>query len=178
MLKGALARRYAQALFELALQQDLNQIENELGQLTGLIEGNAEVAHLLYHPHISLSEKKAIMDKLLSGNLSDTVRRFFYLLIDKRRETLLPDIEREFKLLADQSRNIVEARIASASPLSEIQEERLHQELVRITGKDVRMIKEVRPELIGGIMVQIGDRVMDGTVANKLSQIRLSLNRA
>jgi F-type H+-transporting ATPase subunit delta len=175
MLKGALARRYAQALFELAVQQDLNQIETELQQLISLIEENAEVAHLLYHPHISLTEKKAIMDKLFSGSLSDTVRRFFYLLIDKRRENLLPNIQREFKLLADQARNIVEARVTSAAPLSKSQEERLHKELVRITGKDVRIVQEVRPEIIGGVIVQIGDRVMDGSVAYKLSQIRLSL---
>lgn len=175
MLKGALARRYAQALFELAEQQDLNQIETELQQLTSLIEENPEVAHLLYHPHISLTEKKAIMDKLFSGNMSDTLRRFFYLLIDKRRENLLPDIQREFNLFADKARNIVEARITSAAPLSKSQEERLHKELARISGKNVRMVKEVRPELIGGIIVQIGDRVMDGSVASKLSQIRLSL---
>jgi F-type H+-transporting ATPase subunit delta len=115
------------------------------------------------------------MDKLFSGSLSDTVRRFFYLLIDKRRENLLPNIQREFKLLADQARNIVEARVTSAAPLSKSQEERLHKELVRITGKDVRIVQEVRPEIIGGVIVQIGDRVMDGSVAYKLSQIRLSL---
>lgn len=178
MLKGALAHRYAQALFELAVQQDLNQIETELDELTDLIEENAEVAHLLYHPHISLTEKKAIMDKLFSGSLSDTVRRFLYLLIDKRRENLLLDIKREFKLLADQARNIVEARISSAAPLSKSQEERLHEKLVRFTGKNVRMVKEVRPELLGGVIVQIGDRVIDGTVAYKLSQIRLSLAQA
>ncbi|HVJ49219.1 F0F1 ATP synthase subunit delta [Desulfitobacterium sp.] len=175
MLKGALARRYAKALFEIGVQQDLNQVETDLQQLTGLIAENAEVAHLLYHPHISLTEKKAIMDKLFSGSMSDTVRHFFYLLIDKRRENLLPDIQREFMLLADQARNIVEARISSAAPLSKSQEERLHKELDRITGKNVRMVKEVRPELIGGVIVQIGDQVMDGTVAYKLSQIRLSL---
>ncbi|WP_425805978.1 F0F1 ATP synthase subunit delta [Desulfitobacterium sp. Sab5] len=175
MLKGALARRYAQALYEIALKQDLNQVELELKELTHLIDENAEVAHLLYHPHITLTEKKELMDKLFSDSLSDTVRRFISLLIDKRRENLLPEIEREFKLLADKARNIVEARIASATPLSESQEERLHKELVRITGKNVRMVKEVRPELIGGILVKIGDRVLDGTVAYKLSKMRVSL---
>lgn len=83
MLKGALARRYAQALYEIALKQDLNQVELELKELTRLIDENAEVAHLLYHPHITLTEKKELMDKLFSDSLSDTVRRFISLLIDK-----------------------------------------------------------------------------------------------
>lgn len=178
MLKGALARRYAQALYEVGLQKDLTQIEAELQELTGLIQENAEVAHLLYHPHISLTEKKSLMDKLLSGKLSETVRHFLYLLIDRRRQNLLPDIQREFGLLADQARNIIQAKVVSATPLSTSQEERLQSELVRITGKNVRMVKEVRPELIGGLLVQIGDRVMDGTVAHKLSQMRQSLSHA
>jgi F-type H+-transporting ATPase subunit delta len=176
MLKGALARRYAQALFEIGVQSDLNTIEAELQDLTKLIEQNAEVAHVLYHPHISLSEKKSLMEKLFAGQLSTTVRNFLNLLIDRRRQNYLPDITREFTLLADQARNIVEARVVSATCLNENQELRLHKELVRITGKKVRMVKEVRPELIGGVLVQIGDRVMDGTVAFQLRRIRQSLS--
>jgi F-type H+-transporting ATPase subunit delta len=179
MLKGALARRYAQALFEIAFQtNNLDGIEAELKDLTGLIEQNTEVAHVLYHPHISLTEKKELMEKLFAGHLSETVRHFLHLLIDRRRQNLLPDIVREFTLLADQARNIVEARVTSASPLSEGQETRLQSELVRITGKKVRIVKEVNPELIGGVLVQIGDRVIDGTVAYKLLRIRQSLSHA
>lgn len=178
MLNGALARRYAQALYEIGSQKDLKQIEAELQELTGLIQDNAEVAHLLYHPHIPLTEKKLLMDKLTSGDLSETVRHFLYLLIDRRRQNLLPDIQQEFGLFVDKARNIIEARVASATPLSTSQEKHLQKELARISGKDVRMVKEIRPELIGGVLVQIGDQVMDGTVAHKLSQIRLSLGHA
>lgn len=178
MLKGALARRYAQALFEIGVQSDLDTIEAELQELTKLIEQNAEVAHVLYHPHIPLSEKKSLMEKLFAGQLNVSVRNFLYLLIDRRRQNYLPDITREFTLLADQARNIVEAKVASATPLSESQEKRLQKELARMTGKEVRMVKEVCPELIGGVLVQIGDRVMDGTVAFKLQRIRQSLSHA
>lgn len=178
MLKGALARRYAQALFEIAVQSDLDSIEDELQELTGLIEQNAEVAQFLYHPHISISEKKSLMEKLFAGQLSVTVRNFLYLLIDRRRQNHLSDITREFSLLADQARNIVEAKVVSATPLNENQELRLQTELGRITGKKIRMVKEVRPELIGGVLVQIGDRVMDGTVAFQLRHIRQSLSHA
>lgn len=178
MLKGALARRYAQALFEIAVQSDLNSVEADLKEIMGLIEQNAEVAQFLYHPHISLSEKKSLMEKLFAGQLNVTVRNFLYLLIDRRRQNYLLDITREFSLLADQARNIVEAKVVSATPLNENQEQRLQKELVRITGQKVRIVKEVRPELIGGVLVQIGDRVMDGTVAFQLQRIRQSLSHA
>lgn len=178
MLKGAIAHRYAQALFDIAAQGNLDAIEAELQELTQLIEENAEVAHVLYHPHISLSEKKDLMNKIFAGQLSVTVRNFLNLLIDRRRQNYLPDIARDFSRLADGARNIVEAKVSSAIPLNQVQEQRLHEELVRITGKNVRMVKEVRPELIGGVMVQIGDRVMDGTVAFKLQRIRQSLSHA
>lgn len=177
MLKGALARRYAQALFDIAVQEkNLDAIEAELQELTGLIEQNAEVAHVLYHPHISLSEKKSLMQKIFAGQLSLTVQNFLNLLIDRRRQNYLADIARDFSLLADQERNIIEATVASATPLNENQELRLQKELVRLTGKNVRMVKEVRPELIGGVLVQIGDRVMDGTVAFQLQRMRQSLS--
>lgn len=178
MLKGAIAHRYAQALFDIAVQENLDAIEAELQELTKCVEENAEVAHVLYHPHISLSEKKDLMNKIFAGQLSVTVRNFLNLLIDRRRQNYLPEISREFARLADEARNIVEAKVFSAIPLSENQEERLHRELARMTGKNVRMVKEVRPELIGGVMVQIGDRVMDGTVAFKLQRIRQSLSHA
>ncbi|ACL22789.1 ATP synthase F1, delta subunit [Desulfitobacterium hafniense DCB-2] len=178
MLKGAIAQRYAQALFELAVQENLDGIEAELQELVQCVEQNAEVAHVLYHPHISLSEKKDLMNKIFAGELSVTVRNFLNLLIDRRRQNYLLEIARVFARLADEARNIVEAKVASAIPLSETQEQRLHQELARMTGKNVRMVKEVRPELIGGVMIQIGDRVMDGTVAFKLQRIRQSLSHA
>ncbi|AGA70827.1 ATP synthase F1 subcomplex delta subunit [Desulfitobacterium dichloroeliminans LMG P-21439] len=178
MLKGAIAHRYAQALFEIALQGNLDAIEAELQELTQLFEQNAEVAHVLYHPHISLSVKKDLMRKIFAGELSVTVGNFLNLLIDRRRQNYLPDIAQEFTRLADGARNVVEAKVTSAVPLNDIQEQRLQKELARITGKNVRMVKEVRPELIGGVMIKIGDRVMDGTVAFKLQRIRQSLSHA
>ncbi len=178
MLKGAIAQRYAQALFDIAIKENLDGIEAEVQELSKLVEENTEVSYVLYHPHISISEKKEVFNKILAGNVSETVRKFLNILLDRRRQNYLGDIVQEFGRLADIARNIVEAKVTSAVPLNEAQEQRLTQELVRITGKNVRMIKEVNPELIGGLKVQIGDRVMDGTVAYKLQQIRQNLSGA
>lgn len=178
MLNGALARRYAQALFDIAAGTSLDQVEQELRAVTELIEGNPEVAHVLHHPHVSLTTKKSILDKVLQDQTGDTVRHFLYLLIDRRRQNLLPLIQKEFNRLADEARRVVEAKVASATELSPDQEQRLKQKLVKLTGKDVRLVTEVRPELIGGVLVQVGDRVMDGSVAYALNRMREELRKA
>ena len=176
MLNAALARRYAQALFDIASEEKrLDLIGKELGELTRLIEEQEDVARVLHHPHISLTEKKALMDKILSGQVGDVVRHFLYLLIDRRRQDLLPLIMREFSRLADEARHIIQAKVASAVALSPSQTERLRQRLSQMTGKTVSLETELRPELIGGVLVQVGDRVMDGTIKHALGRMREDL---
>lgn len=148
MINGSLARRYSQALFEIASETSLDAIDADLRDLTQLIEENEEVKSTLLHPHISLNIKKAIMDKLL-GDIGEVTRHFFYLLIDRKRENLLPDIQREFSKLADEARQVVEAKVASAVELSASQLDDLKKAIGRMTGKDVRIKSEVRGELIG-----------------------------
>lgn len=177
MINGSLARRYSQALFEIASQSSLDSIDSELRVLTKLVEENADVKSALLHPHISLSLKKSIMEKLLGEDFGDVTRRFFYLLIDRKRENLLPYIQREFTRLADEARRVVEAKVASAIELSASQLDDLKKGIKQMTGKDVRIICEVRAELIGGVLVQVGDRVMDGTVAHALNRMRVELRR-
>lgn len=177
MINGSLARRYSQALFEIASETSLDSIDNDLRELTKLVEENAEVKNILLHPHISLSVKKSIMEKILGEDFGEVTRHFFYLLIDRKRENLLSLIQREFTRLADEARQVVEAKVASAIELSASQLDDLKKAIKRMTGKDVRLISEVRAELIGGVLVQVGDRVMDGTIAHALNQMRVELRR-
>ncbi|MDR3543060.1 MAG: ATP synthase F1 subunit delta [Desulfosporosinus sp.] len=177
MINGALVRRYSQALFNIASETSLDPIDNDLRELTKLVEENSEVKSVLLHPHISLEEKKSVMDKLLGEDFGATTRHFLYLLIDKKRESLLPFIQREFTRLADEARQVVEAKVASAMALSASQLDDLKQAIGRKTGKDVRIVSEVRAELIGGILIQVGDSVMDGTIAHALERMRVDLRR-
>lgn len=177
MLKGALARRYAQALFELASNTSLEQMENELLAFSGMIESEPEIKNVLQHPHISLTDKKAIITKL-TENASLSVRNFLNLLIDRRRQDLLPLIVREFIRLADEARQIAEVRVTSAIALKPEHEEQLKKAISRLTGKQVRMKSEVNPDLIGGVRVQVGDQVFDGSVLHSLNRMREELRRA
>lgn len=177
MINGSLARRYSQALFEIASETGLDQIDADLRGLTKMVEENGEVKDTLLHPHISLSDKKSIMDKLMGEEFGDITRRFLYLLIDRRRAYLLPFIQREFTRLADEARQVVEAKVASAIELSASQLDDLKKAIIRMTGKEVRLVNEVRAELIGGVLIQIGDRVIDGTIAHSLEKMRENLRK-
>lgn len=176
MLNGALARRYAQALFEI-VPDSLDQTETELRELVELIRDNKEVAHILYYPHISLSDKKSTLDKLILNQFSEVVRRFIFLLIDRRRQMLLPLVLREFTKFADEARNIIEAKVETVTSLTSEQKKQLTKTLGRMTGKNIRLINHIQPELIGGVRVQVGDRVIDGSVAFALQKMRGELRK-
>ena len=175
MLSGALAQRYAQALFEIANKTSLDSFDTELRELTQIIEEHEEITQVLYHPHIPLSEKKSLINKLFEGQVSETLRNFLFLLIDRRRQNFLLSIQQEFARMSDEARQIVEAKVVSAIPLSDDQVERLKKGLARLTGKNIRLVSELRPELIGGALVQVGDRVIDGSVAHSLTRMREKL---
>lgn len=178
MLSGALARRYARALFELAVEMSLlDQVDGELRELAEIIEQNNELRYILNHPNITLSAKKDVLEKILKDNISDISKHFLYLLVDRRRQDLLSDIQREFSRLADEARQIVEARLTSAASLTSTQEEKLKQVIERFTGKNVRLLTEVDPDLIGGAKLQIGDRVMDGSISTALKKMREELRK-
>jgi F-type H+-transporting ATPase subunit delta len=179
MLNGALARRYAQALFELAVEMSiLDQVDGELRDLTELLSSNKELKYLLNHPNIEVEAKKEILGKILDKSASEISRHFLFLLIDRRRQNLVALIQREFSRLANEARNIVEANVTSAAKLTSSQEEKLKQVITNFTGKNVQLHVEVSPDLIGGAKLQIGDRVMDGSISTALNKMREKLKKS
>ena len=177
MIKGSLSRRYARALFEIAVETSLDQVDKDLRELTTIVGGNIEVKRALQHPHISPRQKKAMMDKLMGDGFGEVTRKFFHLLIDRNRENFLSSIHYEFCRLADEARQIVEAKVTSAVELNETQIEGLKQSIKQVTKKDVRLVRNVQADLIGGVRIQIGDRLMDGSVTHALAKIRAELRK-
>ncbi|KUO61980.1 MAG: ATP synthase F0F1 subunit delta [Gracilibacter sp. BRH_c7a] len=179
MLSGALARRYAQALFELAIETSvLDQIDTEMKTISEIFRYNKELKYLLNHPNVDDESKKDILEKIFEKRISDVTKHFLYLLIDRRRHNLLELIQREFTRLADKALNIVEAKVISATELNSSHEERLKKVISNTTGKNVRLITEVNSELIGGAKLQIGDCVMDGSIATALCKLREEMRKS
>jgi F-type H+-transporting ATPase subunit delta len=170
------ARRYATALFGVAIQSDaLDSVHSDLLAVRQLWEENPSLSAVMSRPQTSLEVKDRIWTQLLENNVGSLMIRFVRLLTDKRRISLLPEISDEFQRLADQHRNLVRATVTTAAPLPSDQAEALKASLTTKTGRNVEMDLHVDPALIGGVIVRIGDRIMDGSVRGHLARLRTRL---
>ena len=176
MLGGAVGRRYAQALFEIATEKKaLDAMEEELKGVLAAIEGERDIQKILCHPQITAAEKQEVLKKIFEGRISETVQIFLYLLVDNHRETYLGEIVAEFINMANAARNMVEAEVISVQELSEAHKKELAQVLNRLAGKEVSPEYKVDSSLLGGMVVRIGDKVIDGSVRNKLKTLKQHL---
>lgn len=169
MLNNQLAQKYAQAIFELASeQQALAAVEQQLQDVAAALTANADLQMFLLHPRVLPEVKKDTLRQIFGAELNENLLKFLYLLFDRHREALLPAIVQEFNRLANDQRNICEAQVTAALPLTEAQQQALADKLGRVTGKTVTLKVAIDPSLIGGVIVQIGDKRIDGSVARQL----------
>ncbi|WP_337999113.1 F0F1 ATP synthase subunit delta [Desulfofalx alkaliphila] len=171
-----MARRYAQALYEIAVDNNkLDAMEEELKGVSQVVESERGIQRILYHPQITAAEKREVLKQLFEGRVSETIMNFLYLLMDRQREAYLNDIVVEFIHLANAARNKVDAQVVSAVELSDGQKEQLAGVLNKLAGKEVSPEYKVDASLIGGLLVRIGDKVIDGSVKHKLESLRQRL---
>ncbi len=176
MITSQLALRYAEALYELAAEkQALDGVEKELGIVEETLAAHEELATLIYHPQMPLTAKKETIERVFGPQVSDYVRNFLLLLVDKRRETALPAIIKEYKVLANKARNIAEAEVTTARPLAEGDKQALAAKLSTVTGKKVVLSTRVDDRIVGGVVVKIGDKLIDGSVVRQLEALRAAL---
>lgn len=176
MLANQLAIKYAQAIYELAAEKDmLNVVEQELRLVESTIASYHDLSTLMYHPQVLAKAKQETIRKVFEQDLTDFVLKFLLLLVDKRRETVLPDIIREYIKMANEARNILEAEVITAMPLLESQENALVNKLGAVTGKKVLITKSIDTSIIGGMIVKIGDKLIDGSIVRQLATLKNAL---
>jgi F-type H+-transporting ATPase subunit delta len=173
MLKGAVGSRYAEALYAIAERENaVDAIEQELTAVGAIVRENRDLQKVLYHPRITAEDKKSLLSELLSEKVSAVTMEFLKLLVDRQREQFLSDIVEHYINLANKARNISEAKIVSAIELTSEEKKDLDALLDKITGKKVETSFNVDPSLIGGVVVRIGDRVIDGSIRTRLATLR------
>lgn len=176
MLGGAVARRYAQALYDIAQDNGtLDILEEELKAVNTLIEEEQGIKRILNHPQVTVASKKEVITQLFAGKVTETTLNFLYLIIDRHREAYLPGINVEYTRLANEARNRVDAIVTSAKDLTEDQKQQLAKVLSRLAGKDVSPEFAVDASLMGGLVVRIGDKVIDGSVKYRLETLKQRL---
>lgn len=179
MLTDQLAIKYAQALYEVAVEKDmLQQSEKQLALVGNALSHHEDLANLLYHPRVLAKVKKEVIIRVFGQELAEHVQNFLLLLVDKRRETILPSIIKEFKNLANTANNIIEAEVITALPLTDEQNVALAQKLSQVTGKNVILKAKIDKNILGGVVVKIGDKLIDGSVARQLKMLQNTLMNA
>ncbi|MCC5953742.1 MAG: ATP synthase F1 subunit delta [Acidimicrobiia bacterium] len=166
---------YADAFAAVIAAEGLaNETTDELFRFARVLEGNEELRTALTDPHIPAARRQQIVEDLLSGKASDTTTALVSMVVGTGRARDLPTIvDRLLTLAANRSdRRIAEVR--SAVELSDEQKRRLAESLRASTGQDVDVVVVVDPTVMGGIVTQIGDTVIDGSVRSRLAQLRES----
>ncbi len=173
MLKRAIATRYANALFETAKGKGLlDEIERSFPSFVALIESDEDFSRFLTHPAISGAEKKTIVETAFKGGVTPLLFDMICLVIDKQREEYIPLIWEDYKNLLMEHRGQVKAMVHTPFALSPALKTCISASVAKLTGKAVIVEEVVDRSLLGGIKVQIGDRVYDGSIQNKLKSVR------
>jgi len=176
VLSGSVARRYAKAL--LAIGVEKNQFDafgQELDSFASLLQ-NKELRDTLQNPSHLLSKRKAVLKEILAKlALSQPVRNLLLLLLERNRTEFVPSIAREYRAACDEHSGRIRAQVVSAIVLDAPAVGRLRQALEKKTGKQVLLEQKTDPELIAGMVTQVGSLIYDGSLRTRLQQMREAL---
>lgn len=171
-----LARPYAKAAFEYALEaKQLAEWSDMLG-FAAQIVGDESMQQLLTSPHFTQEDQKETMLKVCEGKLDDNGANLIKLLAQNGRLLALPEIEVLFNFLRSEFEKTVEAQITSATELNEQQIAQLKEKLAANLGRQVEVSVDVNADLLGGLIIQAEDLVIDGSVRGKLAKLSDTLN--
>jgi F-type H+-transporting ATPase subunit delta len=177
MLRDPAAKRYAQAAFELA--RDRNELDAWAPAMRALGEATAsdEAVAFLDDRRVPGEAKRAFLTQV-TGELPVLTGNLVKLLESKRRLSLLPQIAESFQSMLDEHNNIAHAQVLTAVSLDEDERNALTSRLSELTGKEVQVEIHEAPEILGGLVARIGDRLIDGSARTKLLALKRQLARA
>jgi len=175
MAEGKIARIYARALYEAAAEQGrVEEVRHDLGEFVAAVEASPELRQFLLSAGISDERKiEVLMELTESGD--ELMRNFLRLLVDKGRESQLVNIYRAFVHLVEEAQGLVRVEVTSAVPLPESLQEALRSKLGASLQKTVELVLKVDQNVLGGIRLGIGDKVVDATIRQRLERLRQSL---
>ena len=175
MLRGTSARRYAEGVF--AIAKDQNSFDRWLDDLGTVREvfTNPDMARLLADPKPSVSEKEAVVEKVLAGKVDRLALNTALLLLRREQASAASDLERDFKKMVNDYRNVAVARVTTAIELDSAQRDMVKQRLEALTAKTIDLQTNVDQTILGGFVARVGDVLIDASLATKLQNMRQEL---
>lgn len=179
MSDSRLSKRYAKALFSLG-QKDgsFSRYGLELEEFADFCQEHNEFGYAIANPVFAVEDRKVVLQRALSkSDFSGMVKNFLYLLLDKDRIGAIKAISTYYSRLSDEASNIARAEITTAKPLSKEAVEKVERSLEALTSKKVKSEVKEDQDIIGGIVVKIGDLILDGSVKAQLEGLKESFKR-
>jgi len=174
LIGSDIAKRYTRALFDIAQKEDkIEVIYNELKGFSSILKESPDLAEFFVNPVFDTSDKSAVIGSILDKvGMSTTTSNFLNLLVDKRRIDILEQIEECYQKYMDDVLNKVRVGVKTAFPLSNELSARIKKQMEGMTEKNVEMVVDEDPSLLGGVVIGIGDTLYDGSVRAQLNSIR------
>ena len=171
------SKTYGDALFELAVEENrTDSLMEEILMLQTVLKENKDFEKILEHPEISKQNKLQVIEDVFKGRISDALTGFLRIVVTKGRYKDLPDIFAYFIARVKEYRKIGVAQVTSAISLSDAQKQKIEKKLLDSTQYETMEIEyKVDESLIGGLLIRIGDRVVDSTIKHRLTSLTASL---
>ena len=172
-----IATVYARSLFEVAQERDaLDTVRDQLGEFADVLRDNRDLQVFFFSPYFSTEEKKEGLHKALDG-ADEIFMNFLELLLEKHRMPLIYRIRRDFDVLYREERKLLPVQVTSAVELDAELVKSLGERIGQATGREVELTAEVQPDLIGGIVLRVGNSILDASIRNRLEQLRRQVAR-
>lgn len=177
MKTSTIGRRYGAALFEIAEEQKLTaKIETELADFVAAWESSRDLRDVFENPQVSQDVRKKVLAGVLQKiGASKLLQNTLSLLSDRRRMRHVPEVAAAFQALVEARTGKVRAEVTSASPLPDAYYEQLEKVLGEVTGKQVILVRKQDPSLIAGVVTRVGDKIFDGSLKNRLNELKEEL---
>jgi F-type H+-transporting ATPase subunit delta len=176
MRDSTIARNYAETLLELARRaNDLDGWGKMIMDVASALEADESLRLFLETPRISADAKNELLGKAFQDRMPRVFVRFLQTVVKNRRQALIPEIAEEYRTLLDHVEGRVHAQVTVARESDDAERQLIAKELSRVLGKTVIPHLTVNPAILGGVVVRVGDEVMDGSVRRRLAKLRNTL---
>jgi F-type H+-transporting ATPase subunit delta len=173
-----IAQVYARSLFEVAQEHDkLDVVRDQIGQFADALDGSRELQTFFFSPYFSTEEKKEGLDRALDGE-DDVVRNFLAVLIENHRMPAVFRIRRELDAMWRDVNKLLPVQVTSAVELDEAVVRQIGEEIGRQTGRKVELSTTVDPDVLGGIVLRVGNSILDASIRTRLDRLRKQVARA
>ena len=177
MLNIQLASKYAAAIFEIAKDENnLDGYDKDLGTVRANVFALPDAVKFFQNPLIPQQAKKDLLKRAFDGEISATVMNFLMLLVDKKRIGVFNEIYDIFTSLKNKEQGILIADVTSAFPLTKKQQDALTRKLAGLTGRKIKVRTHKDTSILGGLIVKIGDKRIDGSAAGRLRALKSAIS--